>query len=400
MTSNQSLEGITVIDCSQILAGPFCSMLLADHGARVIKVEKPNGGDDVRTWGPPFIGSDSSAFVQLNRNKESISLDIKEEQGKKILRELIKNADVLIENSRVGTMGKLGFGYQDSKKINSKIIYCSITGFGTDGPYAKRGGFDLIAQGMSGLMSITGHPETPPVKVGVPIADLNTGMFAMQGILSAYIHRLKKNEGQYLEVSLLESALAYTMYESSIYFTTGKISTPDGSAHRLTAPYQAFKTKDGYINIGAANQSNWERLTKVLGMEKLNDDPDFSDSKNRQLNKVKLEKILEEVFITKSSKEWISILIENSIPSGPIYNMEEVWNDEQVRHRNMDVKLDHPKQKNSRNIGVAVKLSKTPGEIKTPAPLYGEHSKKILKELGYSTDEIRNLIDSNICGMQ
>ena len=206
-------------------------------------------------------------------------------------------------------MDKLGFGYQDSKKINSKIIYCSITGFGTDGPYAKRGGFDLIAQGMSGLMSITGHPDTPPVKVGVPIADLNTGMFAMQGILSAYIHRLKKNEGQYLEVSLLESALAYTMYESSIYFTTGKISTPDGSAHRLTAPYQAFKTKDGYINIGAANQSNWERLTKVLGMEKLNDNPDFSDSKNRQLNKVKLEKILEEVFITKSSKEWISILI-------------------------------------------------------------------------------------------
>ena len=195
-------------------------------------------------------------------------------------------------------------------------------------------------------MSITGHPDSPPVKVGVPIADLNTGMFAMQGILSAYIHRLKKNEGQYLEVSLLESALAYTMYESSIYFTTGKISTPDGSAHRLTAPYQAFKTKDGYINIGAANQSNWERLTKVLGMEKLNDNPDFSDSKNRQLNKVKLEKILEGVFITKSSKEWISILIENSIPSGPIYNMEEVWNDEQVIHRNMDVKLDHPKQKN------------------------------------------------------
>ena len=230
MTSNQSLEGITVIDCSQILAGPFCSMLLADHGARVIKVEKPNGGDDVRTWGPPFIGSDSSAFVQLNRNKESISLDIKEEQGKEILRKLIKNADVLIENSRVGTMDKLGFGYQDAKKINSKIIYCSITGFGTDGPYAKRGGFDLIAQGMSGLMSITGHPDSPPVKVGVPIADLNTGMFAMQGILSAYIHRLKKNEGQYLEVSLLESALAYTMYESSIYFTTGKISTPDGSA--------------------------------------------------------------------------------------------------------------------------------------------------------------------------
>jgi len=399
MTSNQSLEGITVIDCSQILAGPFCSMLLADHGARVIKVEKPNGGDDVRGWGPPFIGDDSSAFVQLNRNKESISLDIKEKSGKEILKKLIKTADVLIENSRVGTMDKLGFGYNDVKKINSKIIYCSITGFGSEGPYSKRGGFDLIAQGMSGLMSITGHPDSPPAKVGVPIADLNTGMFAMQGILSAYIHRLKKNEGQYMEVSLLESALAYTMYESSIYFTTGKISTPDGSAHRLTAPYQAFKTKDGYINIGAANQSNWERLLNVLGLENLNKDPEFSDSKSRQVNRKKLEKILEKIFITKSSKEWIKMLIESSIPSGPIYNMKEVWEDEQVKYRKMDVKLDHPKQKNSRNIGVAVKLSKTPGKIKTPAPLYGEHSVKILKELGYSEDEIKNLINLNISGM-
>ena len=400
MASNQSLEGITVIDCSQILAGPFCSMLLADHGARVIKVEKPNGGDDVRGWGPPFIGDDSSAFVQLNRNKESISLDIKEKLGKEILKKLIKTADVLIENSRVGTMDKLGFGYDDVKKINSKIIYCSITGFGSEGPYSKRGGFDLIAQGMSGLMSITGHPNSPPAKVGVPIADLNTGMFAMQGILSAYIHRLKKNEGQYMEVSLLESALAYTMYESSIYFTTGKISTPDGSAHRLTAPYQAFKTKDGYINIGAANQSNWERLLNVLGLENLNKDPEFSDSKSRQVNRKKLEKILEKIFITKSSKEWIKMLIESSIPSGPIYNMKEVWEDEQVKYRKMDVKLDHPKQKNSRNIGVAVKLSKTPGKIKTPAPLYGEHSSKILKELGYSEDEIINLVNSNISGMR
>jgi len=400
MTSNQSLEGITVIDCSQILAGPFCSMLLADHGARVIKVEKPNGGDDVRGWGPPFIGDDSSAFVQLNRNKESISLDIKEEEGKKILKKLIKKADVLIENSRVGTMEKLGFGYEDVKKINSKIIYCSITGFGTDGPYAKRGGFDLIAQGMSGLMSITGHPDSPPAKVGVPIADLNTGMFAMQGILSAYIHRLKNNEGQNLEVSLLESALAYTMYESSIFFTTGRISSPDGSAHRLTAPYQAFKTKDGYINIGAANQSNWERLLTVLNLENLKDDPEFIDSKSRQINRKKLENILEVIFITKSSKEWIGILIKNSIPSGPIYNMKEVWDDEQVKSRNMDVRIDHPKQKNSRNIGVAVKLGRTPGKIKSPAPLYGEHSKKILKELGYSEEKISDLVEKNISGMR
>ena len=380
MLSRQSLEGIKVIDCSQILAGPFCSMLLADHGAEVIKVEKPNGGDDVRTWGPPFIGKDSSAFVQLNRNKRSISLDIKTKKGRVILNKLLKNSDVFIENSRVGTMQKLGFGYEDVKKINKKIIYCSITGFGTTGPYSKRGGFDLIAQGMSGLMSITGIEGLPPVKIGVPIADLNTGMFAMQGILSAYIHKLKHNEGQFLEVSLLESALAYTLYESGIFFTTGDIPKPTGSSHRLTAPYQAIKTKDGFINIGAANQSNWNRLVESIGLDELKQDNRFDTSEKRQLNQKELEIILEKIFITKSSKEWIDYLLTNSIPSGPILNMKEVWNDPHLKSRNMDVKLDHPAQKSIQNIGVAVKLHSTPGKIKTPAPLYGEHTKDILLE--------------------
>ena len=400
MESNQSLDGIKVIDCSQILAGPFCSMLLADHGADVIKIEKPNGGDDVRTWGPPFIGKDSSAFVQLNRNKRSISLDIKSQEGKIILNKLLADADVLIENSRVGTMQKLGFGYEDVKKINPKIIYCSISGFGTTGPYSKRGGFDLIAQGMSGLMSITGHKDAAPVKVGVPIADLNTGMFAMQGILSAYIHRLKGGEGQFLEVSLLESALAYTLYESSIYFTTGSISEPDGSAHRLTAPYQAFKTKDGYINLGAANQSNWERFVDVIGMSKLKKDSRFMTSDMRQINRKELEVILEKVFSTKNNKEWISTLLDNGIPAGPIYNMKEVWEDDHVNSRNMNIKIDHPNLKNSQNIGIVAKLKSTPGQIKTPAPLYGEHTEEILQELDYTESEISNLIQKKIAGMK
>lgn len=399
MLSRQSLEGIKVIDCSQILAGPFCSMLLADHGAEVIKVEKPNGGDDVRTWGPPFIGKDSSAFVQLNRNKRSISLDIKTKKGKVVLNELLKNSDVFIENSRVGTMQKIGFGYEDVKKINKKIIYCSITGFGTTGPYSKRGGFDLIAQGMSGLMSITGIEGLPPVKIGVPITDLNTGMFAMQGILSAYIHRLKHNEGQFLEVSLLESGLAYTLYESGIFFTTGDIPKPTGSSHRLTAPYQAIKTRDGFINIGAANQSNWERLVESIGLDELKQDSRFDTSEKRQLNQKELEIILEKIFITKSSKEWIDCLLTNSIPSGPILNMKEVWNDPHLKSRNMNVKLDHPAQKSIQNIGVAVKLHSTPGKIKTPAPLYGEHTKDILLELNFSKSEIEDLIQNNIAGM-
>lgn len=400
MKSNQSLEGLKVIDCSQILAGPFCSMLLADHGAEVIKIEKPNGGDDVRSWGPPFIGKDSSAFVQLNRNKRSISLDIKTKEGKLILEKLLKNADVLIENSRVGTMQKLGFGYKDVKKINPKIIYCSISGFGTTGPYSKRGGFDLIAQGMSGLMSITGNKGTSPVKVGVPIADLNAGMFAMQGVLSAYIHRLKHNEGQFLEVSLLESALAYTLYESSIYFTTGKIAQPDGSAHRLTAPYQAFKTKNGYINLGAANQSNWERFVDVIGMSKLKIDKRFINSEKRQINRKELEEILEKIFSTKDSEEWISLLLGNGIPAGPIFNMKQIWEDDHIKSRNMNVKIDHPELKDSQNIGVIVKLHSTPGQIKRPAPLYGEHTEEILYKLNYSELEINGFIKNNVAGMR
>ena len=285
------------------------------------------------------------------------------------------------------------------KKINPKIIYCSNSGFGTTGPYAKRGGFDLIAQGMSGLMSITGHKNSPPVKVGVPIADLNTGMFAMQGILSAYIHRLKNDEGQFMEVSLLESALAYTLYESSIYFTTGDIPEPDGSSHRLTAPYQAFKTKDGYINLGAANQSNWERLLDALNISNLKNDQRFINSEKRQINRKELEKLLEKIFTTKNSDEWIALLLENGIPSGPILDMKQVWEDDQVKSRNMDVKIDHPNKKDSRNIGIAVKLHGTPGQIKSPAPLYGQHTQEILRELDYSLEEIQNLKNNNIAGM-
>ena len=248
-------------------------------------------------------------------------------------------------------------------------------------------------------MSITGIEGLPPVKIGVPIADLNTGMFSMQGILSAYIHKLKHNEGQFLEVSLLESALAYTLYESGIFFTTGDIPKPTGSSHRLTAPYQAIKTKDGFINIGAANQSNWDRLVESIGLDELKQDNRFDTSEKRQLNQKELEIILEKIFVTKSSKEWIDYLLTNSIPAGPILNMKEVWNDPHLKSRNMDVKLDHPAQKSIQNIGVAVKLHSTPGKIKTPAPLYGEHTKDILLELNFSKSEIEDLIQNNIAGM-
>ena len=297
----EALEGVRVLDCSQILAGPFCSMLLADMGADVIKIEKPNGGDDTRRMGPPFIDTESAAFLAMNRNKRSIVLNFKEQSGVQAMKTLVKDADIVIENYRTGTMDRLGLGYEDLKNINPGIIYCSISGFGRTGPYANRGGFDLVAQGMSGLMSITGVPNSPPVKVGVPIADMNAGMFATYGILTAYINKLRTKKGQYLEISLLEAAIAYTVWESAGYFATGDIAEPLGSSHRNSAPYQALKTKDGHINIGAPNQSNWERFANAIDRTALVARNEFKDNASRLVNRESLEVELEITLTTKSS---------------------------------------------------------------------------------------------------
>ena len=392
----EALSDITVLDCSQILAGPFCSMLLSDMGANVIKIEKPSGGDDTRRFGPPFIENESAAFLAMNRNKRSIVIDFKHENGVEIMKNLSKDSTIIIENYRTGVMEKLGLGYEDLKKINPKIIYCSISGFGRTGPYAERGGFDLVAQGMSGLMSITGIPNSPPIKVGVPIADMNAGMFATYSILSAYIHMLKSGEGQYLEVSLLESALAYTVWESSSYFATKEIPEPLGSSHRLSAPYQALKTVDGYINIGAPNQSNYERLCKAIDREDLIENKDFIDNANRLNNREKLEKELEKTLSKKKSNYWIKKLDDYGVPCGPINNIGEAWDDPQVIARNMKVTLEHPTAGKIENIGISPKLYKTPGRITRPAPILGEHSTEILEEYGYNKKTISDFIDKKV----
>ncbi len=392
----EALSDITVLDCSQILAGPFCSMLLSDMGAKVIKIEKPSGGDDTRRFGPPFIKNESAAFLAMNRNKRSIVIDFKHENGVEIMKNLSKDSTIIIENYRTGVMEKLGLGYEDLKKINPKIIYCSISGFGRTGPYAERGGFDLVAQGMSGLMSITGIPNSPPIKVGVPIADMNAGMFATYSILSAYIHMLKSGEGQYLEVSLLESALAYTVWESSSYFATKEIPEPLGSSHRLSAPYQALKTFDGYINIGAPNQSNYERLCKAIDREDLIENKDFIDNANRLNNREKLEKELEKTLSKKKSNYWIKKLDDYGVPCGPINNIGEAWDDPQVIARNMKVTLEHPTAGKIENIGISPKLYKTPGRITRPAPILGEHSTEILEEYGYNKKTISDFIDKKV----
>ena len=390
----EALEGVRVLDCSQILAGPFCSMLLADMGADVVKIEKPNGGDDTRRMGPPFIDTESAAFLAMNRNKRSIVLNFKEQSGVQAMKTLVKDADIVIENYRTGTMDRLGLGYKDLNNINPGIIYCSISGFGRTGPYANRGGFDLVAQGMSGLMSITGVPNSPPVKVGVPIADMNAGMFATYGILTAYINKLRTRKGQYLEISLLEAAIAYTVWESAGYFATGDIAEPLGSSHRNSAPYQALKTKDGHINIGAPNQSNWERFANAIERTDLVARNEFKDNASRLVNRESLEVELELTLTTKSSGEWLEVLEKCGVPAGPILNVSEVWNDPQIQARNMEVTLEHPTAGKIKNIGLAAKLYSTPGRITKPAPLLGQHTREVLMNAGYSKKNIEALVNS------
>ncbi len=390
---NMPLDSLKVIDASQILAGPYCTMLLADMGADVIKVEKPTGGDDTRRMGPPFINGESAAFLAMNRNKRSIVLNLKSDDGVTAIKRLLSDADVFIENYRAGAMDRAGLGYNPLSKINPALIYCSISGFGRTGPYSQRAGFDLVAQGMSGVMSFTGIPNSPPVKVGVPMADLNAGLYAAYGILTAYINRLKTGAGQYLEVSILEAAIAYTVWESSSYWATGNTPGPLGSAHRLSAPYQALRTSDGYINLGAPNQSNWERLCQAIGRADLLDQPQYSDNAGRLTNQTQLESDLEQTFAQHSTDHWMEVLNQAGVPCGPIYDMQQVWDDPHVASREMRVDLEHPAAGTVPNIGLAAKLYGSPGSIRTAAPQLGQHTREVLADAGYSDAEIDRMFN-------
>ena len=385
---NMPLDSLKVIDASQILAGPYCTMLLADMGADVIKVEKPTGGDDTRRMGPPFINGESAAFLAMNRNKRSIVLNLKSDDGVTAIKRLLSDADVFIENYRAGAMDRAGLGYDALSEVNPALIYCSISGFGRTGPYSQRAGFDLVAQGMSGVMSFTGIPNSPPVKVGVPMADLNAGLYAAYGILTAYINRLKTGAGQYLEVSILEAAIAYTVWESSSYWATGNTPGPLGSAHRLSAPYQALRTSDGYINLGAPNQSNWERLCQAIGRADLLDQPQYADNAGRLTNQTQLESDLEQTFAQHSTDHWMEVLNQAGVPCGPIYDMQQVWDDPHVASREMRVDLEHPAAGTVPNIGLAAKLYGSPGSIRTAAPQLGQHTHEVLADAGYPDAEI------------
>ncbi len=401
MTSNPGslpLSGVVVLDLSQIMAGPVCTMTLADMGADVIKVEKLNGGDDSRRMGPPFIKGWSAGFLAVNRNKRSLALDLRHEDGKKLFLRLVDRADVLVENFRPGAMERLGLDHATLVERRPSLVYCSISGFGATGPYRSRGGFDLVAQGMSGLMSITGHPGSPPAKVGVPITDISAGLMAANGILCAYIHALKTGQGQFVDTSIMEAGLAYTIWESAVFFASGEIPGPLGSAHRMSAPYQAIRTSDGYINLAAPTQPTWEALCRALEREDLLTDSRFVTPADRKIREVELAMLLEEIISQRSTGHWLEFLEKAGVVAGPINDMKSVYNDPQVHARDMMVDLEDPELGTLHNIGIPVKLSATPGRIRHRAPGLGEHSRQILLEAGLSEEEVERLVADGVVG--
>ena len=374
----------------------MCTMVLADMGADVVKVEKPQGGDDNRRMGPPFIKDWSAGFLAVNRNKRSLALDLRGEAGRGVFRRLAAGADVVVENFRPGVMERLGLGYPELSGVNPRLVYGAISGFGGTGPARNRGGFDLVAQGVSGLMSITGHPGSPPAKVGVPVTDLTAGLFAANGIMAACIHALKTGQGQMVDTSLLEAGIAYTVWESSVYFADGEIPGPLGSAHRVSAPYQALRTADGYLNLGAATQPTWEQLCRAIGREDLMEDARFRAPWDRKAREAELAALLEETFVRQDTAHWLALLDAAGVVAGPIYNMEQVYQDPQARAREMLVETEDPELGTLRHIGVPVKLSATPGRIRRRAPALGEHSAEVLLERGFAPAEVDALLADGV----
>ena len=386
------LQGIRVIEFCNVAAGPFCGMLLADMGADVIKVEKLPGGDDTRSYSEPAIKGESAAFMMLNRNKRGIAVNLKTAGGLEVVKKLLADADVVTENYRKGTLEKLGLGYDVLQKLNPRLIYCAVSGYGRTGPYADKGGFDLIAQGFAGIMSITGEPGGPPAKSGTSIADINAGILAALGIVSALVSRASTGRGQVVETSLMEAAIQQTYWQAAIFFATGKNSGPTGSAHILTAPYQAFPTRDGWINIGGANQSNWERIVKAIGRPELAQDARFRTNNDRMKNLQALTPLIAERLKARPSADWIREFEAAGVPVGPVNKIGDMLADEQVRARGMVVEVDHPRAGRVKALGHPIKFSETAGDMRRPAPLLGEHTREVLAELGYGAARIEELI--------
>ncbi len=385
------LAGVRVLDISQVMAGPLASMLLGDLGADVIKIEPPGAGDQTRgAMGFKMKGSDSMGFLNLNRNKRSIALNLKSEAGREIFYKLVETADIVIENYRPGVMKRLRCDYETLRRINPRLVYASISGFGQTGPWASRPGFDLMAQAMSGILSVTGEPGGAPVK-GVPVADVGCGLFTVYAVLAAYIGQQRTGEGQYIDASLFDASLAFSVWDAADYWGTGAVPTPLGTANRMSAPYQAVRAKDGYFVMGAPNQKLWKVLCETLGRQDLLTDPRFKDISARLANRAPLIEELERTFTTRTSEEWVDTLLSVGIPAGPIYTYPEAFESEHGRHRQMRLEIDHPVEGKVPNIGFPVKLNGTPQQIRYAPPLLGEHTEVLLAEIGVDAAMMQEL---------
>ncbi len=399
MSQPLPLSGVRVLDISQVMAGPFACMLLGDLGADVIKIEPPRTGDQTRgAMGFKLKGNDSLGFLNMNRNKRSVVLDLKSAAGRSVLLRLAKDADILVENYRPGAMRRLGLGYEDLKKVNPRLVYTSISGFGQTGPWADRPGFDLMAQAMSGVMSVTGYPGMPPVKAGVPVADIGCALFAVYATLAAFIGARQSGEGQYVDAALFDAAMAFSVWDICDYWGTGKEPEPLGTANKMTAPYQAMAASDGHFVMGANNQKLWILLCQVMGREELLEDERFSTIALRLANRAALQQELETTFRTQPKGFWVRLLLDNGIPAGPILSYPEAFGSDHAKARAMRMEIDHPVEGKVPNIGFPVKLSGTPQQVRRHPPLLGEHTAQVLAEIGIGEDERERLKASGAFG--
>jgi crotonobetainyl-CoA:carnitine CoA-transferase CaiB-like acyl-CoA transferase len=390
------LEGVKVLDLTTVMAGPYCSMVLGDMGAEIIKIENFPEGDASRRFDPK-VNDESYCFAVLNRNKKSLGLNMKDPRGKEIFMKLAAKADIITENFRPGVVKKLGIDYDAVSKFNPGVIYASMSGFGQTGPYGRKGGFDIVAQGMSGIMMMTGYPGGRPAKVGIAMNDISSGVTALYGILGAYIGKLRSGKGQYLETSLLEAGLAWTHWESGAYFGSGELPTATGTRHRRSTPYQAYKTQDGYVTVGANNNKLWTNFcTIVCNKPEWMSDPRFKDLGSRLKNIDELEKEIELVFATRPTAHWVEKLDEAAVPGGPVYTYDQILNDPHIKARKMVVEIDHPKIGRMKSLGLPVKSTGELTAIRQPAPWLGQHSGETLRGVGYSDGDIDALFEGGV----
>jgi formyl-CoA transferase len=386
------LDGVRVVDLTRVVAGPYCSMFLGDLGAEVVKVEQPGLGDDTRGWGPPFAGGESAYYLCINRNKKSLTLDLKSKRAVELLRELVKSADVIIENFRPGTMERLGLGEKELRALNPRLIFASLTGFGADGPMSDWPGYDLIVQAWGGLMSITGTPDGEPVKVGVAIIDLVAGLMLGNAITAGLFAREKSGVGQRIDTSLLEAEIASLINVGSNYLVGGTVPARWGNAHPNIVPYQNFKTADGYLVIGVASEVIWKRFCQAIGRPELTDDRRFADNSKRVQNRAELISLLSELFLKRNNQAWFDRLTAAEVPCAPVQSIDQVFQAPQVLHRDMLMEVEHPTAGKVRMAGLPVKFSLTPASVRLPPPLLGQHNTEILKSwLGMSAEAIEEL---------